>query len=145
MSQQSQSGSVSIPSDMKAFNTKLIEEFRAKGGKLSGRLANSQLLLLTTRGARTAESRTVVMGYRAHGDAYVVIASNNAADSHPAWYFNLLANPVATAEVGAEKFEVKARTARPDERAGLARLVDYFGPQQAKTQREIPIVVLERI
>lgn len=135
-----------VPPDMKAFNRAVIEEWRANGGKLSGRLARSQLILLTTIGARSGEPRTVVIGYRPHGDELVAIASDNGAPNDPAWYRNLLANNrIATVELGPEKFEVRARTARPEERDGYAKLVDYLDSQQKLTQREIPIVIFERI
>jgi deazaflavin-dependent oxidoreductase (nitroreductase family) len=135
-----------IPPDMKAFNRKVIDEWRANGGKLSGPLAKSQLILLTTIGARSGEPRTVVIGYRPHGDELVAIASDNGAPNDPAWYRNLLANNrTATVELGPEKFEVRARTARPEERDEYARLVDYLEQQQKLTAREIPIVVFERI
>jgi deazaflavin-dependent oxidoreductase (nitroreductase family) len=133
-----------IPTDMKAFNAKLITEFRANKGQLTGQLAKSQLLLLTTTGARSAQPRTTVVGYRRRGDAYVVIASNNGAPGSPSWFFNLLANPVATVEVGAERFKVMARVAAPEERPELTKLIEYLERQQALTGREIPIVVLER-
>jgi deazaflavin-dependent oxidoreductase (nitroreductase family) len=132
-----------LPADMKAFNQKLIEEFRATGGRLSGPMAGRQLLLLTTTGARSGERRTTVIGYRPDGDRYVVIASDNGAPAHPAWYLNLLKDPSATVEVGPEKLEVRARTAGPDERTRLAPLVEYLERQQQRTDREIPIVVLE--
>jgi deazaflavin-dependent oxidoreductase (nitroreductase family) len=134
-----------IPSDMKAFNETVITEFRANGGRLSGPMAESRLLLLTTTGATSGRSRTIVVGYRTDGDRYVVIASNNGAVSHPAWYRNLLADPVATVEVGADKFKVRATTAKPDERHELAAKIDYLERQQKLTQREIPIVILERL
>ena len=135
-----------IPPDMKAFNRKIIDEWRANGGKLTGPLAKSQLILLTTIGARSGEPRTVVIGYRMHGDELVAIASDNGAPNDPAWYRNLLANNrTATVELGPEKFEVRARTARPEERDEYARLVDYLEQQQKLTAREIPIVVFERI
>jgi len=135
-----------MPPDMKAFNSKVIDEWRANGGKLSGPLAKSQLILLTTIGARSGEPRTVVIGYRPHGDELVAIASDNGAPNDPAWYRNLLANNgTATVELGADKFEVRARTARPDEREEYAKLVEYLEGQQKRTQREIPIVVFERI
>ncbi len=135
-----------MPPDMKAFNRKVIEEWRANGGRLSGPLAKSQLILLTTIGARSGEPRTVVIGYRPHGDELVAIASADGAPNDPAWYRNLLANNrTATVELGADKFEVRARTARPDEREEYAKLVDYLEGQQKRTQREIPIVVFERI
>ncbi len=135
-----------MPPDMKAFNSKVIEEWRANGGKLSGPMAKSQLILLTTIGTRSGEPRTVVIGYRPHGDELDAIASDNGAPNDPAWYRNLLANNrIATVELGPEKFEVRARTASPEERDEYAPLVDYLESQQKLTKREIPIVVFERI
>ena len=133
-----------MPSDMKAFNQKLIAEFRANGGKLSGPFAATKPMLLTTRGARTGEDRTVVIGFRPFGDGYAVIASNNAAPSPPHWYFNLMKEPKATVEIGTDKFPVRARVAEGEEREEAAKMIDYFAPQQAKTQRRIPILILER-
>ena len=134
-----------MPQEMKAFNRAIIEEFRANGGRLSGPMAKSQLILLTTIGARSGEPRTTVIGYRPRGDQLVAIASDNGAPNHPKWYRNLLAHPTATVELGTERFEVRARTARPDEREELARLVSYMESQQKLTEREIPIVIFERI
>jgi deazaflavin-dependent oxidoreductase (nitroreductase family) len=130
---------------MKAFNRALIEEWRANDGRLSGPMAGRNLILITTTGARSGEPRTTVLGFGRHGDRLVAIASNNGAPAHPAWYVNLLANPTATVELGAEMFEVRARTAGPDEREELAKAVPYLESQQKLTKREIPIVVLERI
>jgi len=134
-----------IPSDMKAFNRAVIAEHRANGGKLSGPMAGRTVLLLTTTGARSGEPRTTVLGYGGSGGRYVVIASNNGAPSHPAWYLNLLANPIATVEVGPEKFQARASTAPPEEREELAKLVPYLESQQKLTDRQIPLVVLERV
>jgi deazaflavin-dependent oxidoreductase (nitroreductase family) len=134
-----------IPTDMKAFNEGIITEFRASGGRLSGPMAGRRLMLLTTTGSTSGQSRTTVVGYRPHGDRYLVIASGNGAVSHPAWYRNLLADPVATVEVGAEKFRVRATSAEPDERDELAAKIDYLEQQQKLTEREIPIVILERV
>jgi deazaflavin-dependent oxidoreductase (nitroreductase family) len=141
----SDQGKPAIPPDMKAFNRALIEEWRANGGRLSGRMAQAQLILLTTIGARSGEPHTVVIGYRPHGDELVSIASGNGAQHDPAWYRNLLANPTATVELGPDKFEVRARTAKPEERAEYGSLVEYLERQQKLTEREIPIVILERI
>jgi len=134
-----------IPPDMKAFNRALIEEWRANGGRLSGRMAQSRLILLTTIGARSGLPRTVVVGYGPHRDELVAIASNNGAPDDPAWYRNLLANPNATVELGPDKFEVLARTAKPEERAEYGKVIPYFEGQQKLTEREIPIVILDRI
>jgi deazaflavin-dependent oxidoreductase (nitroreductase family) len=129
---------------MNAFNKKLIKEFRANRGQLSGPMAGRTLMLLTTTGAKSGKERTAVLGFGKDGDRYVVIASGNGAPSHPGWYQNLLARPIATVEVGPDKFKVRARTARPEEREQFGRLVPYLERQQTLTTREIPIVVLER-
>jgi deazaflavin-dependent oxidoreductase (nitroreductase family) len=133
-----------VPSDLKAFNRKLIEEFRANRGQLSGPLAASSLLLLTTTGARSGKEQTAVVGYRMDGEHYVVIASANGAPGHPGWYHNLQSRPIATIEVGPDKFKVRAQTAGPDERQRLKLLIPYLEQQQALTTREIPIVVFSR-
>ncbi len=130
---------------MRAFNQKVIEEFRATRGQLSGQMAGRQILLLTTIGARSGAERTTVIGYRPHGHNFAVIASNNGADKAPAWYHNLLANPIATVEVGPETFQVKARVAGQEERPQLTEIVDYLERQQALTSRQIPILVLDRL
>jgi deazaflavin-dependent oxidoreductase (nitroreductase family) len=130
---------------MRAFNKKIVEEFRANRGQLSGPMAGRPLMLLTTTGAKSGQERTVVLGFRTDGDRYLAIASNNGNDVPPSWFGNLLASPVATVEVGPEKFQVRASVAGADERARLAPRIEYLAGQQALTSREIPIVVLERI
>jgi deazaflavin-dependent oxidoreductase (nitroreductase family) len=136
---------VAIPTDMRAFNEKLIAEHRANRGELSGAMAGRSLLLLTTTGARSGKPRTTVLAYGRSGARLVVIASNNGAAKAPAWYHNLLATPTATVELGPERFDIRATTARPEERAGLATTVPYLVQQQSLTEREIPVVVLERV
>ena len=133
-----------IPSDMKAFNKKLIADFRANHGQWTGQMAGRGLLILTTTGARTGKERAAVLGYGRDGDRLIVIASDNGAPHAPAWYHNLLARPIATVETGPEPFKVRARTAKPEEREELAKAVPYLEQQQGLTKREIPIVVLER-
>lgn len=133
------------PPDQKAFNRQIIEEFRATKGQLSGPMAGRQVLLLTTKGVRSGQPRTTVVGYRRSGDVYVVIAAANGAPEDPAWYRNLVADPNATIEVGPQKLRVRARTAEGEERERLARVVEYFEPQQAKTERTIPVVALEPV
>ena len=134
--------------DMGAFNRALIEEFRANGGKLSGQLANSHILLLSTTGARSGQERVTPLGYGMDGDRYVVVAANAGAPAHPDWYHNLLAHPDVTVEVGPERFQARARVAEGAEREGLiarqAEIVPWLPAQQEKTTRQIPIVVLER-
>lgn len=133
-----------IPSDMKAFNEKLIAEFRANKGELSGQMAGRKLILLTTTGARSGQPRTTVLGFGKEGENYVVVASNRGAPADPFWYRNLQAKPEATVEIGAEKIKVRARTAKAAEREHLKSLLPFFEGQQQKTSREIPLVILER-
>jgi deazaflavin-dependent oxidoreductase (nitroreductase family) len=134
-----------IPSDMKAFNQKIITEFRANKGQLSGQMAGRALMLLTTTGAKSGEPRTAVLGFGKEGENFVVVASNNAAPADPSWYRNLQAKPEATVEVGADKVKVKARTARGADRERVKALLPFFEGQQEKTSRELPLVILERV
>jgi deazaflavin-dependent oxidoreductase (nitroreductase family) len=131
---------------MKAFNAKLIADFRANHGQFTGDMAGRSLIILTTTGARSGEPRSVVLGYGRHGERLLAIASNNGAPQAPAWYINLLANPTATIEVaGQDRFEVRAATAKAEERDELAKALPYLGQQQSLTTRELPIVVFERL
>jgi deazaflavin-dependent oxidoreductase (nitroreductase family) len=134
-----------LPSDMRTFNKNLIAEFRSSGGKLSGRMANSSLLLLTTTGVKSGQSRVTPLGYVRDGERYAVIAANAGADRVPDWYHNLLAHPQVGVEVRAERFEATARVASGEERERLIATIHYFAAQQEKTQRAIPVVVLERM
>ncbi len=131
--------------DMQEFNRSLIAEFRANQGKLSGRLENSSILLLTTIGAKSGQERITPLGYVRDGERYVVIAANAGAPAHPDWYYNLLASPQVTLEVGPERFQALASVAEGAERERLAALVPYYPAQQEKTTRVIPVVVFERI
>src|ERR1700730_12473181 len=137
-------GPVQIPADMNAVNRKRIQDSRATRGQLTGELAGRTLMVLTTTGAKSGKERIAVLGFGKDGDRYVVIASGNGAPSHPGWYQNLLARPIATVEVGPDKFKARARTASSDEREQLKRFVPYIEQQQTLTKREIPIVILER-
>src|SRR5438552_15713017 len=110
---------------MIALNRKVIKEFRANRGQLSGPMEGRSLMLLTTTGAKSGKERTAVLGYRKDGDRIVAIASGNGAPSHPAWYRNLQARPIAPAEVGADKFKVRPRTAAPDEREHLKPAIQH--------------------
>ena len=118
-------------------------------GRLGGKLAGRPMLLLDTIGRRTGEQRRVPLMYVNDGDAFVLIASNNAGPRNPGWYHNLLAAPETTVQVGSERVAVRARVAAGDERRRLWDEADrvnkgtYTGYAN-KTEREIPVVVLER-
>lgn len=105
-------------------------------------------LLLTTVGRRSGRRTTMPLFYGTTAQGFVVIGSKGGAATHPAWYHNLRADPVAAVQVGPRHHAVRARTARGDERAALwAQMVALYPPYadyQARTTREIPVVVLER-
>ena len=130
--------------DQNDYNRQLIEEFRADRSKFGGR----PLLLLTTTGAKSGQRRTTPMMYVRDGDHLMVIASNVGAPTHPAWYHNLMAHPDVTVEVGNETFEATAIVTTGEERHRLwARIVElhpFFSEHQAKTTRQIPVIILER-
>jgi deazaflavin-dependent oxidoreductase (nitroreductase family) len=104
-------------------------------------------LLLTTRGRRSGLLRRTALIYGRDGDAYVVVASQGGDPKHPAWYLNLEADPAVHVQVAAEEFDARARTATGEERARLWREMAAIWPAyddyQRKTDREIPVVVLE--
>ena len=132
---------------MSDWNTTIIDEFRANGGKVGGNFEGAPLLLLHTTGAKTGQERVNPMMYRKVGDHYAVFASKAGAPTNPDWYHNLLANPETTVQVGRELRQVRARVADPDERARLwpevVRLLSIFDTYQQRTEREIPLVILE--
>ena len=135
------------PGGLQDFNTKLIEEYRANGGKVSGPFANAPLLLLTTTGAKSGKQRTIPIVYTRDGDRYIVIASKGGMPTNPDWYHHLVANPQATIEVGTETIPVDAELLNSgEERDRLYRaqadLMPNFDEYQQKTTRVIPVVVL---
>jgi len=106
-------------------------------------------LLLTTTGRRTGQPITMPLIYGVANGVHVIVASKGGAPQHPGWYLNLVAQPAVEVQVGAEKFRAKARTATGQERATLWKQMAVIYPPydayQAKTDREIPVVVLERM
>jgi len=129
------------------WNTRIIEEFRANGGKVGGQFAGAPLLLLHTTGAKTGQARVNPMMYLADGNDHVVFASKAGAPTNPDWYHNLVANPRASIEVGDQTFNVVARVAEGETRERLwsrqKELYPGFADYEAKTTRQIPVVILE--
>jgi deazaflavin-dependent oxidoreductase (nitroreductase family) len=129
------------------FNSAIIAEFRAHGGKVGGPFEGAPLLLLTSTGAKSGERRTAPVMYLPDGERMVIFASKAGAPTNPAWYHNLLANPSATVEVGTATVDVDARVASGEERERLfrrqANLYPQFADYAQKTTRQIPVVVLQ--
>src|SRR6266851_5009485 len=136
-------------SELNDFNQGVISEFRANHGKVSGQLAHMPVLLLTMTGAKSGRALTRPLVYTTDGDRLVVIASFAGAPKNPSWYHNLVANPVATVELGSERFRVRAAVTAGEERQRLfnrqAEQMAIFADYQQKTTRQIPVLVLTRI
>jgi len=135
--------------DQNTYNRQLIEEFRADRDKGGGAMRGRPLLLLTTTGAKSGQLRTKPMMFIPDGDRLLVIASNAGAPTHPDWYRNLVAHPEVTVEVGNETFKAIATVTEGLERQRLwSRVVElypFFADHQAKTSRQIPVIVLRRL
>jgi len=132
------------------WNTQVIEEFRANGGKVGGPFTGAPLLLLHTVGAKSGKTRVNPLMYQDLGGRRVaVFASKAGAPTNPDWYHNLVANPRATVELGAETFDVVATVARGEERLRIwnthKQRYPRFAEYEQKTNREIPVIILQRV
>ena len=134
--------------DQNTYNRQLIEEFRADRDKGGEAMKGRPLLLLTTTGAKSGQLRTKPMMFIPDGDRLLVIASNAGAPTHPDWYRNLVAHSEVTVEVGNETFKAIATVTEGPERQRLwtrvVELYPFFADHQAKTTRQIPVIVLKR-
>jgi deazaflavin-dependent oxidoreductase (nitroreductase family) len=133
-------------SDLNDRNLAIIQEFRANAGKVGGPFAGATLLLLHTVGAKSGQERINPVACLPDAERWVIIASKGGAPTHPDWYYNILANPRVTVEVGTEQFTAHASVAAEPERTRLyAKMVERmpgFGEYQKKTTRIIPVVIL---
>jgi deazaflavin-dependent oxidoreductase (nitroreductase family) len=129
------------------YNRSLIDDLRANGGRATeGRFVGRQVLILTTIGARSGEPREVPLAYSRDGDDIVIVASMGGAPIHPAWFHNLVANPSVIVEIDGRAFRARADVTEGAERRRLydrhAELHPTFREYEAKTERQIPVVVL---
>src|ERR1700684_1174238 len=134
--------------DDELFGAEHVRVYRETGGELGYHWRGTTILLLTTRGRSSGEPRTTPLIHRTDGERWIVVASKGGAPEHPGWYQKLLADPEATIEVLGETVPVLASTAEGEERARLwsrmAEVWPAYDDYQAKTDREIPVVVLTR-
>ena len=136
--------------DFDDFNTKIVEEFRANGGKVGGMFEGATLLLLHHAGAKSGTERVNPLVYQQVGDSFAIFASAGGGPADPQWFRNLVANPRTTVEVGADTVEVQAKVLDGDARHEIwskqKELMPGFAEYeaQAKGIREIPVVLLER-
>src|SRR5271155_3123018 len=138
-----------MSAQMNEFNHKIIEEFRSNDGQVGGQFKGMPIMLLTTKGAKTGKSFVKPLAYTKDGDRIVLIASFAGSPHHPAWLVNLEKNPTVTVELGNDRYQARAIVTSGTERQRLfdakAALMPIFNDYQKKTDRQIPVVVLERV
>ncbi|WP_035803308.1 nitroreductase family deazaflavin-dependent oxidoreductase [Kitasatospora mediocidica] len=122
-----------------------VETDGAEGHDWEGTTA----LILTTTGRKSGKQHVTPLIYQPYGDAVLVVASKGGADQPPAWFLNLQANPEVQVQVLGDRYTARARVATPDEKPEMWRTMTAAWPAydeyQLKTEREIPVVVLDRI
>ena len=137
---------MSEANESNARNQIIIDEFRANNGKVGGRFEGKTLLLLHTTGAKSGKERINPVAYVRDGKRYVVIASKGGAPNSPDWYYNILAHPHLTVEVGTDTLQVEAKVAEEPERTRLynkmVEMMPGFDDYRRKTTRVIPVIEL---
>ncbi|TFH18914.1 MAG: nitroreductase family deazaflavin-dependent oxidoreductase [Myxococcales bacterium] len=121
--------------------------YRSSGGRVWSKwLRGAPIMLLTTTGRKSAKSRTAPLLYLADGDRIIIVASQGGMSTNPAWYLNLEANPACEVQIGNKKCRMRARRATDDEKADywprLTSMYRDFDDYQARTERNIPVVIL---
>jgi deazaflavin-dependent oxidoreductase (nitroreductase family) len=131
------------------FNLKVIDEFRANGGKVGKPFEGMPMVLVTVTGAKSGKTYTTPLVYSKDGNRFVIIASMAGAPNNPDWYHNIKAHPTVTLEIGTERFQAKATVTSGEERERLfnaqAAIMPVFNDYRKKTTRQIPVIALDRI
>jgi deazaflavin-dependent oxidoreductase (nitroreductase family) len=130
------------------FGQEHVERYLATDGEEGHAWLETQVLLLTTKGRRSGEPRTLPLIYGTSGDNYLVVASHGGSRRPPAWYLNLEADPEVEVQVKGDRFKARARDATPEEKPGMWKTMTAewaaYDDYQKRTERQIPVVVLER-
>jgi deazaflavin-dependent oxidoreductase (nitroreductase family) len=146
MSQSAERGASTVGPVARMFLAVHLALFRASRGRLGSSTFGIPTLLLTTTGRKTGRTRTWPLGYMVDGDRLILIASIGGAPRNPAWYLNLRDNPRVVVEIGSDRRPMVAETARGEERQRLwdefVRRHPRYAEYQAKTTRQIPVVIL---
>ena len=125
-----------------------VQRYRVTDGEEGHDWHGATVLLLTTTGRRSGEERSTPLIYQPHEGAHLIVASKGGAPEPPAWYLNIQEQPEVQVQIRGDRFKARARTAGPDEKPGMWRTMTDVWPDydsyQEKTDREIPVVVLER-
>jgi deazaflavin-dependent oxidoreductase (nitroreductase family) len=131
------------------FGREHVERYRATDGAEGHDWQGTQTLLLTTTGRKSGKPRTTPLIYAPEGESYLLVASKGGSDESPAWYLNLSEHPEVEVQVKGDRFKARARTANAEEKPALWRKMVAEWPSydeyQERTDREIPVVVLERV
>lgn len=130
------------------FGKEHVKRYEETDGAEGHEWQGTTALILTTTGRRSGEPRRTPLIYQRDGDAVLIVASRGGAPEPPQWYLNLSADPEVGVQIADDRFTARARTANDDERARWWSLMTAAWPAydeyQTKTDRPIPIVVLER-
>lgn len=131
------------------FGKEHVKRYQETDGAEGHDWQDTTVLILTTTGRKSGEPRSTPLIYRPYGDAVLVVASNGGADAPPLWYRNLEANPEVQVQIKGDRYTARARTATPDEKPDMWRTMVATWPAyeeyQTKTERSIPVVVLDRV
>lgn len=131
------------------FGQEHVDRYRATDGKEGHEWEGTQTLLLTTTGHKSGEPRTTPLIYGRDGENYVIVASKGGSDEPPAWFVNLSAEPEVELQVWGDRFKARARTASAEEKPALWEQMvgewPAYEEYQRSTDREIPVVILERV
>ncbi|GAB2820476.1 nitroreductase family deazaflavin-dependent oxidoreductase [Actinoallomurus bryophytorum] len=126
-----------------------VERYRETDGAEGHEWQGTVTLLLTTTGRKSGQQHTTPLIYQQHGDDYLIVASKGGADEPPQWFHNIEADPNVEVQVLGDRFKAHARKASPEEKPEMWKTMTKTWPQydeyQKKTDREIPVVVLERV
>lgn len=135
--------------DLSLLGAEHVRVYRETNGERGYIWNGVPTLLLTTKGRQSGEPRTIAIIYTPVGDNYVIIASKGGAPAHPKWYLNILSDPNVEIQVKADRFNARARTAASPERETLwaeaTKAWPNYDVYQSRTERQIPVVVLERV
>ena len=135
------------PIDISLRGDDHVRLYRETNGEQGYIWNGAPTLLLTTKGRKSGEARTIPIIYTPYGDGYVIIASKGGSPTHPLWYLNVLEDPHVEVQVRADRFEASARTAESPEReriwAEAIKTWPRYDEYQSRTTRRIPVVVLE--
>jgi deazaflavin-dependent oxidoreductase (nitroreductase family) len=132
------------------WNTNIIEEFRTNEGRVGGPFEGAPILLMHHKGAKSGIERVNPLAYQPIDEnTWAVFGSKGGAPTNPDWYYNVQANPRGLAEIGTETIDVTFRVAEGDERERIwekqKHLMPPFAQYEEKTDRQIPVVILERV